>query len=124
MYTLKFTHKLTSPPPQKNRFTISHGNRVSWLGWSLYVGYLPHYGGRFWDIRFKGERMAYELSLQEAMAGEGGGVGLGRGGGVLRANSPSGCLPSRSWDQNACTVPLSLLQAGLQSTLVKSAATG
>ena len=52
-----------------SRFTITHGNKVEWLGWSLYVGYVPSYGGRLWDIRFKGERMAYELSLQEAMAG-------------------------------------------------------
>jgi hypothetical protein len=57
------------PMPPAPRFTITHGNKVEWLGWSLYVGYVPSYGGRFWDIRFKGERMAYELSLQEAMAG-------------------------------------------------------
>jgi hypothetical protein len=40
---------------------------VAWLGWLLYVGYLPHFGPRFWDLRFKGERIAYELSMQEAM---------------------------------------------------------
>lgn len=62
-------HLFDLPRPGRPRFTISHGNKVSWLGWSLYVGYLPHYGGRFWDIQFKGERVAYELSLQEAMAG-------------------------------------------------------
>lgn len=60
----------TLPPHSTHRFTITHGNKVDWLGWSLYVGYLPHHGGRFWDIRFKGERIVYELSLQEAMAGE------------------------------------------------------
>jgi hypothetical protein len=31
------------------------------------VGYLPHFGPRFWDLSFKGERIAYELSMQEAM---------------------------------------------------------
>ena len=51
------------------RFTISEGNKVDWLGWSVYVGYLPNYGPRFWDMSFKGERIAYELSLQEAAAG-------------------------------------------------------
>lgn len=44
--------------------------QVSWLGWSLYVGYLPHYGPRYMDVRFKGERIAYEISLQEALACE------------------------------------------------------
>jgi len=56
--------------PGRRRFTITHGNKVDWLGFSLHVGYLPHYGARFWDVRFKGERLAYEISLQEALAGE------------------------------------------------------
>lgn len=43
---------------------------MSWLGWSLYVGYLPHYGPRYMDVRFKGERIAYEISMQEALACE------------------------------------------------------
>lgn len=53
---------------QTNRFSIS-GNKVSWLGWEFYVGNKPTSGGRLWDIRFKGERVVYELSLQEEMAG-------------------------------------------------------
>jgi hypothetical protein len=60
------------PPPYVSsplRFTISEGNKVDWLGWSVYVGYLPNYGPRFWDMSFKGERIAYELSLQESAAG-------------------------------------------------------
>lgn len=51
------------------RFTITEGNKIDWLGWSLYMGYTPTHGPRFWDLRFKGSRMAYELSMQEAMAG-------------------------------------------------------
>lgn len=50
------------------RFTISQNNRVSWLGWQLYVGYLPHYGPRYMDVRFKGQRIAYEVAMQEALA--------------------------------------------------------
>lgn len=61
--------------PYGRRFSISEGNKVSWLGWSLYVGYLPHYGPRYMDVRFKGERIAYEISMQEALACECGGVG-------------------------------------------------
>jgi Cu2+-containing amine oxidase len=52
------------------RFSIVQGNRVKWLGWELYVGYLPHYGPRYMDVRFKGERIAYEISMQEALACE------------------------------------------------------
>jgi primary-amine oxidase len=52
------------------RFSIGQNNRVSWLGWQLYVGYLPHYGPRYMDVRFKGERIAYEISMQEALACE------------------------------------------------------
>lgn len=78
------THPTTPLCPPLNRtpthrFTITGGNRIAWLGWSLYVGYLPHYGPRFWDLKFKGERIAYELSMQEAMTSECGG-GEERGG--------------------------------------------
>lgn len=43
---------------------------MSWLGWSLFIGYLPHYGPRYMDVSFKGERIAYEISMQEALACE------------------------------------------------------
>jgi len=70
----------SSTPAAPFRFTITGGNRIAWLGWSLYVGYLPHYGPRFWDMRFKGERVVYELSMQEALTSEcfGGGYSIGR----------------------------------------------
>uniref|UniRef100_A0A383WJJ4 Amine oxidase n=1 Tax=Tetradesmus obliquus TaxID=3088 RepID=A0A383WJJ4_TETOB len=57
--------------PYGRRFSIAQGNRVKWLGWELYVGYLPHYGPRYMDVRFKGERIAYEISMQEALASYG-----------------------------------------------------
>eukprot|EP00882_Tetradesmus_deserticola_P006545 GHRQ01006887.1.p1 GENE.GHRQ01006887.1~~GHRQ01006887.1.p1 ORF type:complete len:732 (+),score=281.45 GHRQ01006887.1:152-2347(+) len=59
--------------PYGRRFSIAQGNRVKWLGWELYVGYLPHYGPRYMDVRFKGERIAYEISMQEALASYGAG---------------------------------------------------
>lgn len=57
--------------PYGRRFTIT-GNKVSWLGWEMYVGNKPTAGPRLWDIRFKGDRIVYELSMQEAMAAYGG----------------------------------------------------
>lgn len=39
------------------------------MGWEFEAG-LGKRGPRLFDIRFKGERIAYELSVQEAMAGE------------------------------------------------------
>jgi primary-amine oxidase len=48
---------------------------VDWLGWSLYSGAMPTSGPRLYDVRFKGQRIAYEVSMQEALAG-GGGMGL------------------------------------------------
>jgi Cu2+-containing amine oxidase len=56
--------------PYGRRFTITRNNKVEWLGWSLYVGAMPTSGSRLWDVRFKGQRIAYEISLQEALAGE------------------------------------------------------
>lgn len=43
--------------------------QVEWLGWSLNVGLKPSTGLRLFDVRFKGERIAYEIALQEALAG-------------------------------------------------------
>eukprot|EP00775_Hariotina_reticulata_P012327 gene12327-12462_t len=57
--------------PYGRRFSITDGNQISWLGWELNVGYLPHYGPRYMDLSFKGERIAYEISFQEALASYG-----------------------------------------------------
>ncbi|KAI8472809.1 MAG: copper amine oxidase [Monoraphidium minutum] len=57
--------------PYGRRFSIS-GNKVSWLGWDFAIGNKPTSGPRLWDIRFKGERIVYELSMQEEMAAYGG----------------------------------------------------
>ncbi len=54
--------------PYGRRFSID-GNKVKWMGWEMDVGNKPTSGPRLWDIRFKGERIIYELSIQEAMAG-------------------------------------------------------
>lgn len=41
---------------------------VSWMGWGLYLGFDRDMGMSLWDIRFLGDRIAYEISPQEAMA--------------------------------------------------------
>jgi primary-amine oxidase len=38
------------------------------MGWSYYISYTRTFGIMFYDIKFKGERILYELSLQEALA--------------------------------------------------------
>ncbi|TPX12292.1 uncharacterized protein E0L32_006939 [Thyridium curvatum] len=45
---------------------------VEYLGWSFYVAYTRSLGIMYYDIRFKGERILYELSMQEAAAQYGG----------------------------------------------------
>ena len=58
--------------PYGRRFTVSAGTspRVQGLGWGVTVGYKVTSGPRFWDLTFKGERIAYELSMQEMACGE------------------------------------------------------
>ncbi|EXF84124.1 copper amine oxidase [Colletotrichum fioriniae PJ7] len=41
---------------------------IEYMGWSFYTSYSRTLGLMYYDIRFKGERVIYELSLQEAAA--------------------------------------------------------
>ncbi|KAJ9137572.1 Amine oxidase [Pleurostoma richardsiae] len=41
---------------------------VEFMGWSFYMSFTRLLGLMFYDIKFKGERILYELSLQEAAA--------------------------------------------------------
>lgn len=51
------------------RFRIDHDLQyVSWMGWGLYLGFDRDMGLNLWDIRFRGERIIYELKPQEALA--------------------------------------------------------
>ncbi|XP_061703250.1 retina-specific copper amine oxidase isoform X2 [Syngnathoides biaculeatus] len=49
------------------RFSVC-GNHVIYLNWSFAFGLSSLTGMRVFDVRFKGERIAYELSIQEAMS--------------------------------------------------------
>lgn len=52
-----------------HRFSVSR-NRITWMGWSVEVS-LAFRGVRFFDLRFKEELLAYEISMQEAVAAYG-----------------------------------------------------
>ncbi|KAK4808670.1 hypothetical protein QYF61_020159 [Mycteria americana] len=53
--------------PQGPRYSI-RDNRVTFQGWSIAFGMNPNSGPRLFDISYHGERIVYELSLQEALA--------------------------------------------------------
>ncbi|KAL0992917.1 hypothetical protein UPYG_G00100930 [Umbra pygmaea] len=53
--------------PQGNRFSVNN-NHIMYLDWSFAFGLSSLTGMRVFDIRFKGERIVYELSVQEAMS--------------------------------------------------------
>ncbi|KAL2093346.1 hypothetical protein ACEWY4_010658 [Coilia grayii] len=52
---------------QGKRFSVKD-NQVMYMDWSFAFGLSSLSGMRVFDIRFKGERIAYELSVQEAIA--------------------------------------------------------
>jgi primary-amine oxidase len=38
------------------------------MGWSFYLSFARDMGMSLWDVRFRGERILYEISPQEALA--------------------------------------------------------
>lgn len=51
------------------RYLVDRANQyVEYMGWTFYLSHSRTLGIMFFDIRFKGERVLYELSLQEALA--------------------------------------------------------
>ena len=51
------------------RYKLDKDNQyVEYMGWSFYVSFSRTLGIMFYDIKFKGERILYELSMQEATA--------------------------------------------------------
>jgi primary-amine oxidase len=62
-----------APPPmpvaESARFSVDYRQKyVEWMGFSFYLTFLDDSGLTMYDIRFKGERILYELGIQEAMA--------------------------------------------------------
>ena len=64
-------HKPLRPPqifePDGKRYTVS-GHHIEYMGWSFDFRVRSSSGLQLFDIRFKDERIIYELSLQEAEA--------------------------------------------------------
>jgi primary-amine oxidase len=64
----------TLPPPQQvqpggQRFELDKENGyVKWMDFEFYTTFTRDTGIRFYDIKYKGERIMYELGLQEAIA--------------------------------------------------------
>ena len=40
---------------------------VSWMGWGMYLGFDRDMGLSLWDVRFKDERIAYEVDVQSTV---------------------------------------------------------
>ncbi|XP_001632737.2 amiloride-sensitive amine oxidase [copper-containing] [Nematostella vectensis] len=57
--------------PDGQRYAVDD-RRIEYMGWEFEFGNDPSYGLAAYDIRFNGERVVYELSLQEAVATYGG----------------------------------------------------
>uniref|UniRef100_A0A8D2LNK3 Amine oxidase n=1 Tax=Varanus komodoensis TaxID=61221 RepID=A0A8D2LNK3_VARKO len=64
--------------PRGPRYTITE-NQVGFMSWSFVFGIDGFKGPRVFDVRFKGQRIVYELSLQDASA-------------IYGSNSPSSML--------------------------------
>ncbi|KAH7000475.1 copper amine oxidase [Ilyonectria destructans] len=55
--------------PQGSRYNVDAERKyVEWMGWSFYIGFDRDSGMALYDIRYKGQRVLYELGLQEALA--------------------------------------------------------
>ena len=50
--------------PDGKRYSIN-GRHISYMGWQFHVRLSPISGPQLFDIRYQGERIVYELSLQE-----------------------------------------------------------
>lgn len=68
--------KLPAPrtySPNGLRYRVDLAERyVSWLDWTFYISYSPEQGVGLYDVRFKNERIAYEITLQDAISNYGG----------------------------------------------------
>ena len=44
------------------RYRVDHEKQyISWLGWGMYLGFSRDMGLNLWDIRFRGERLVYQV---------------------------------------------------------------
>lgn len=59
----------TTIAPAGSIFAVDADEKyVEWMDWRFYIGFNRDTGMALHDIRYKGQRLIYELSLQEALA--------------------------------------------------------
>jgi primary-amine oxidase len=69
----------TQVAPAGSRFAVDAEQKyVEWMDFSFYIGFTRDTGMALYDIRYKGERLLYELGLQEALAHYAGELSWGR----------------------------------------------
>lgn len=57
------------PIAKSSRFKVDYGNKyVEWMGYSFYLSFDVNTGMTLHDVRFKGDRILYEIGIQEALA--------------------------------------------------------
>ncbi|KAI1344805.1 membrane copper amine oxidase [Xylariaceae sp. FL0016] len=67
-------HPPVSVAPSGTRFGVDYERKyVEWMDYSFYVGFSRDTGMALYDVKYKGERLLYELGLQEALAHYAGG---------------------------------------------------
>lgn len=55
--------------PGEARYTVDYDNQyVKWMDFEFYIAFSRNTGVRLFDIKYKGERIFYELGLEEAIA--------------------------------------------------------
>ena len=58
-----------SVAPGGSRYSVDAATKyIEWMDFSFYVGFTRDTGMALYDIKYKGERILYELGLQEALA--------------------------------------------------------
>ncbi|KAJ6512637.1 amine oxidase catalytic domain-containing protein [Mycena sanguinolenta] len=51
------------------RYRVDKVNQwITWMGWSFYLSFGRDMGMSLWDVQFRGERILYEISPQEALS--------------------------------------------------------
>ncbi|KAH8653519.1 copper amine oxidase [Xylariales sp. PMI_506] len=64
----------TTIAPSGSRYGIDYTNNyVEWMDFTFYIGFTHDTGMVLYDVRYKGERILYEVGLQEALAHYAGG---------------------------------------------------
>jgi primary-amine oxidase len=59
----------TTIAPSGSRFAVDYERKyVEWMGFTFFIGFSRDTGMALYDIKYKGERILYELGLQEALA--------------------------------------------------------